>query len=104
MQATEFGRDSVVLGIQIRVYIAETEFRGNRELSGIVEPRVRESPLAVHLQVRDQGIPISDRTPASPGVEIDAGQAEHRWDQRGSGFAVWPEGLAVHENFGIELP
>ena len=77
--------------------------RGDRELRRVVQARVEERALAVHLQVRDERVPVRDRAPAGPGVQVDAGQAERRRDQRRRRLAVRTERLAVEEQLGVEL-
>src|ERR1700730_4909479 len=46
--------------------VAKTRCRSHGELSGIVEARIEELPLTVHLQIRHERIPIRHRTPSSP--------------------------------------
>ena len=48
----------------------------------VVQPRVEERALAVHLGVGDVGVPVRDRAPAGVGVEVLAGQPERRGEQR----------------------
>ena len=57
--------------------------------AGVVQPRVEERALAVHLQHRDERVPVRDRAPAGPGVQVDPGQPERRRDQRRRRPARW---------------
>src|SRR5205823_13561055 len=60
-------------GNQVRIILNMAEVvRGrDRELRRIVEPRIEECSLAVHLQSSDEGIPITHCSPGTgPGVEI----------------------------------
>src|SRR5439155_4931012 len=74
----------------------------DRELCGIVQAWVKEGPFAVHLEIRDKCVPVRDRAPTGPGVQIDARKPESRRQQRGT--ATWGQRFAVHEDFGVELP
>src|ERR1019366_6206081 len=74
------------------------------KLDGIVEARIEESPAAVHLEVRDERVPVRDRTPRTgPGVKIDTGQSERRRDQHGRCCSIGAESFAIEEKFGVEF-
>ena len=78
--------------------------RRDRELAPRRSSRgSKKVPLPVHLEVGDERVPVRDRAPAGPGVEVDAGEAEGRRDQRRGRLAVGPERLAVEEQLGVEL-
>ena len=62
--------------------VAEAVLCGDRELRGIVEPRIVERALALHLEIGDERVPVRDRSPAGPGMQVDAGQVERRRNQR----------------------
>ncbi len=96
VQVRELRRDAVVLGAQIRVEIPESVRGGDRKLARVVQARVPESALSVHLEVRDEGIPVGHRTPSGPGVEVHAREAEGRRNER-------RRVLAVEEELGVEL-
>ena len=100
MEARELRRHPVDLGL----HVAEAVAGRHRELDRIVQTRVPEPPLAVHLQVGHEGVPVGDRAPAGPGVEVEARQAERGRDQRGARLPVGPERLAVEDQLGVELP
>jgi hypothetical protein len=55
----------------------------DREARGVVEALIDEGALAVHLEHGDQRVPVGDGAPSGPSVEVDAGEAERRRDQRG---------------------
>ncbi len=74
------------------------------EFVRVVEARVVEVSLPVHLENRDEGIPIGNASPARVGVQVHAGQAERGGNERRGGLAVGPERLAVQEQLGVELP
>ena len=46
--------------------------------TGIVETRIVERSLPVHLEVRDEGVPVRNRTPAGPRVQVDARETKRR--------------------------
>jgi hypothetical protein len=73
------------------------------EASGVVEPWVEEGSLPVHLEIGDEGVPVRDRTPAGPGVQVHSGETEGRRDERGRGLSVRPEPFPVQEDLGVEL-
>ena len=58
---------------------AEAGSRRDRELASASFRRGSKNvPLPVHLEVRDERVPVRDRAPARVGVQVDAGQAERR--------------------------
>src|SRR5689334_1906959 len=94
--------------------IAESVRSGDRELSGIVEPWIEEAALSVHLEVRDEGVPVAQGAPcAGPRVLIEAGETVRIRNQRSTRnvrageHAVRDllriERLAVEEQLGVEL-
>ena len=83
--------------------VAESCNCRDRELGCVVETRVIESALALHLEVGDEAVPVRHGTPARPGVQVDAGEAERRRYQGRGRLAVGPERLAVHEELRVEL-
>ena len=48
----------------------------------VVQTRIVKRSLPVHLEIRDERVPVCDRSPAGPGVEIDAGESKGRRKQR----------------------
>src|SRR5688500_18426661 len=85
-------------------YVTKTRTGCNGKLPWVIQTRVEECPLAVHLQVGDKGVPMGHRTPAGIGMQIHACQAEGRRDERRRGFTVRAESLAVEQQFGVEFP
>ena len=83
--------------------MAEPCARGDGKAQRIVEPRVDERALAVHLEVRDKRIPVRDAAPPGIGVQVDARQPERRRKQRRRALPVRPERLAVEEQLRVEL-
>ena len=83
--------------------VPESVLGGDRESNRVVEPRIVEVTDAVHLQHRDERIPVRDRSPSGPGVQVDARQSEGGRDQGRRRLAVGPEPLAVHQQLGVEL-
>src|SRR5262249_969221 len=85
----------------------------DREPRAVVQPRIEESASTVHFKVRYKAIPVGNRAPAGPGVEVQAAQTECRRDQRrarrvGSGddvigYSLWIERFAVENQLGVEL-
>ena len=99
MQSRQLARDQV----WAVPYVAKSCRRGDRELVRIVQTRIVEGTGAVHLQVGHKGVPVGYPSPPSPGVEVYACEAERRGNQRGSRLSVRTEGLAVQDQFRIEL-
>ena len=58
---------------------------------------------ALRLDVRDESVPIGDRTPAGKRVQVHAGEPKRRRNQGRGGFAVWPECLPVQRKRGIDF-
>lgn len=73
--------------------VARPSSGGYGELSGCVQPRIEERAFVVHLEIRDERVPICDRTPACPGVEIDANQPKSGRNENGSGLSS--QGCAI---------
>src|SRR5258706_6622174 len=94
----EFRRDEV----RSAARVPRAAPRGYRILHGIAQALVEESPRAVHLRHGDPGVPVRHRAEARPGVEIHSGEAERGRNQRARLPAVWPEGLAVLVEYGVE--
>src|SRR5207237_4608107 len=63
LKRLEFGSDEVAVGINMRE-IAKTVGGGDRELRGVVEPRIPEPALPMHFEICDEGVPVGHRTPA----------------------------------------
>src|SRR3954467_3650592 len=84
------------------------------ELRGVVEARIEERTFAVHLQIRDKGVPIRYGAPPGPGVKVNASETEGRRNQRctrniRSGDSTIRDllrikCLAVHKKLGVEFP
>ena len=83
--------------------IAKTRARGHRKLRRVVEPRIVERPLPVHLEVRHESIPMGDGTPPCPCVKVHSGQAKSGRNQSGSCLSIIAEGFAIEKHLGVEL-
>src|SRR6476469_4160453 len=75
---------------------------GDRKLTRLVETRIEERSFAVHFQVRNERVPVRHRSPAGPRMEVHAGQAERRRNQRRGRLTVSTERLAVQDQLSIE--
>ena len=112
LKLLEFGSDEVAVGINVRE-IAKTVGGGDRELRGVVEPRIPEPALPMHFEICDEGVPVGNRTPAGPGVEIDAAQSKRRRNQscagdvggghNAVGHLLRIEGLPVQSELSIKF-
>ena len=100
LQRAQLGGDQV----GIIADVAEPVRRRDGKAHGIVEARVKERALAVHLEVGDECVPVRDRAPARPGVKVHADQAEGRRNESRRRLAVGAKRLAVQEYFGVKLP
>jgi hypothetical protein len=106
--------------VQPRIEVKRGKFRGDAVLSdsgpctalpypggdgilgGIVEPWIKEIAGAVHLQVGDISIPISDRAPgAGRGVVVDAGQRQVRLVTPLSSGRRAQEGLRTASGYSV---
>src|SRR6185503_1514284 len=86
------------------VDVSEVIGSSDRILLRIVQSRIEEGSFAVHLQIRDKRIPVTDRAPsAGPGVQVHPGLAESWRDQGCGGFTVRTKRFAVEVEFGVEL-
>src|SRR2546430_10746876 len=56
--------------------------RRNRVLIPVAEPRIEERARAVHLGRANVRVPVGDRAEPSPRVQVDAREAEGRWEKR----------------------
>src|SRR5512146_704133 len=66
MQGRELRSDQV--GI-VR-HVPKVIRRGNRELRGVVETRIEKVAFPVHFEVGDEGVPIRNRSPPRPGMQV----------------------------------
>ena len=57
----------------------------------------------MHLEVRDERIPIRDGAPAGVGMEIDPVETERGGDERRRRLSVGPEPFSVEEELCVEL-
>src|SRR5262245_58732171 len=94
--------------------VRESVGGGNRKLRCIVQSRIEEPALPVHLEIGDQRVPVGDRSPRTgPRVLVEARQSKCVWYQRGAWHirscddAVrhlsWIERFAVENYFRIEF-
>src|SRR5690349_12979289 len=84
-----------------------------RELLRVVQPRIEERAAAMHFQICNKRVPVSNGTPPRPRVKVYAGQTEGGGNQRrGRNVCaghnavrdlLWVECLAVEEQFGVEF-
>src|SRR2546430_756189 len=58
---------------------------GDRELRRVVQTRFPERAHSMHLDRRHKRIPVRSGTPAGPGMQVDAAQAEGRRNQGRAG-------------------
>ncbi len=86
-----------------RVDVREACAGGDGELVRIVEPLVAEVADPVHLEVRDECVPVRHGAPAGVGVEVDPRKAECGRDQHRRRLAVGPEAFPVEEELRVEL-
>src|SRR5689334_18827651 len=74
-----------------------------RELDGVIQARIEKSSFAVHLQVRDKGVPMWDGSPSGPGMQIYSCQTKG-WRNQGCGrFPIRTKALAVQNQFSVKL-
>src|SRR5579859_1260826 len=99
MKRRELGSDQV----RFVANIAEAVARGDRELRGVRKALIEEITLAVHFEIGDESVPVSDRAPTRPGVQVDARQTKRGGNQHGRGLSVRAEGFAVEKQFSIEV-
>ena len=100
VEGGELGSDTVVGEALV---VPEPGARCDGELGAIVEARIVEHALAVHLVVGDVGVPIGDRAPTGLGVQVYAGEPEGGGQKGGGRLAVGPERLAIDIQLGVEL-
>src|SRR4051812_49947083 len=74
VQRRQLGCDLIL--VRVDTDMAEAVRGRDRKLIGVVEPRVEERAFAVHLQVRDERVPVRDRSPAGPCMQLDAGKTQ----------------------------
>jgi hypothetical protein len=89
--------------IGIVSHVAEARLCGDGELGGIVQSGIEERSLAMHLENGDERVPVRDRAPPGPRMEIDSGQSQSRRDQRGRRLAVRSKGFPVREQLRVEF-
>src|SRR5579859_1437746 len=99
MKRRELGSDQV----RFVANIAEAVARGDRELRGVRKALIEEITLAVHFEIGDESVPVSDRAPARPSVQVDASETKRRGNQHGRGLSVRAEGFAIQKQFSIEV-
>src|SRR5262249_35786460 len=100
VQCGEFPSDK----IRIVPYVPEPRFGSNWKSSGIVQARVVECASAVHLEIGDKSVPMRNRAPAGPGVQIHAGKTERRWQQGSRRLPVRTNRFAVEAQLAVEFP
>src|SRR5690606_28443264 len=83
--------------------IAQTRRCRNRELFWVIESRVVECPLTVHLKVCHKSVPVCDRSPACPGVQVHAQHPKCRGDERCPRFSIRAHRLSIEDEFSIKL-
>src|SRR4051794_4074300 len=102
MQRREFLRYQVIIRADMRK-IPEAMRRGDWELGRIIQARVKESSFSMHLEIRDKRIPMRDRAPSRPGMQVYAGETKSRRDQSRGRLPIGTESLAIQNELGIEL-
>src|SRR5262245_66457346 len=68
----------------------------DREQRAVVQAWVEESAATVHFEVRHKAIPVRNRAPAGPCMQIDATQTERRRDERCAGRVGPGDGVVGH--------
>src|SRR5438132_1310695 len=76
--------------------------RRNRVLIPVAEPRIEERARAVHLGRANVRVPVGDRAEPSPRVQVDAREAEGRWEKRSGLLPIRPERLPVLVKLCVE--
>src|SRR5690606_1536877 len=66
--------------------------------------RIVERAFAVHLEIRNERVPVRHAAPTRPRVEIDARETECGRSQCRGRLPVATERFAVENELGIELP
>ena len=56
-----------------------------------------------NFQVCKERIPMSDRAPSCPGMQVYAGKSKCGWNQRCCRLSIWPKPFAIEEKFSIEF-
>src|SRR5215469_5192429 len=85
-----------------------------RELGGVVQSRIPKPALPVHFQVCDERIPVRQRSPAAPGMEVYPRKAKSGRNQTGAGnirtrhgtvgHLQGIKGFAVEKQLGVKFP
>src|SRR5579884_2168245 len=81
LERLQLRRNQVIIRTDMR-QVAESVRRRDRKLSGVVQPMIPKSSLAVHLQSGHERVPVRYRTPAGPGMEVNAAEAERGRNER----------------------
>src|SRR5437667_7854339 len=82
--------------------VARAAPRRNWVLVRVAQPRIEERARAVHLGRANVRVPVGDRAEPGPRVQVDAREAEGRWNERPGLLAVRPERLPVLVKLGVE--
>src|SRR5262249_22580502 len=78
-------------------------FGGDWEFVVIVQAGVEEGALPMHFKRSNKGVPVWNRAPTGPGMQIHAGESKGGWDQCGGGLAIRSKSLAIEDELGIEF-
>src|SRR5688572_22929143 len=99
--------------VRITSTIPEIVCCSDRKLRRILQTRIKECALSVHFQVCDKGVPMGDRTPPGPCMEVHSGQSICRRDKcRARNVCpcnnavrdlLWIEGLAVKDKLCVKF-
>ena len=81
LKGLQLGSDDVAVRIDVR-QISKAMGGRNRELRCVVQSGIPESALSMHFQIRNEGIPVGNGSPAAPGVEVDSAKSKRWRDQR----------------------
>src|SRR3989454_4135985 len=76
--------------------------RRNRVLVPAAQPRIEKRARAMHLGRANVRVPVGDRAEPGPRVQVDAGEAEGRRDERPGLLPVRPERLPVLVELCVE--
>src|SRR5438445_12509596 len=86
-----------------RAAVTEAGSSRDRELLPVVETRIEEGTLPIHLRVGDVRVPVGDRSPARIRVQVDPREAKGRRKKGGGRLPVRTERLSIHVQLGVVL-
>src|SRR4051794_4892438 len=112
VQGGKLLRDPVLVGADMRK-VGKAVGGRNGKLLLIIQARIEESAFAVHLKSGNERIPVGNRPPACPRMQIHSRQTERWREQRGTWHVcagdnairdlLGIKGFAVQDQLSIEL-